>query len=147
MDNRDDASETDLESTVRDVLQHHPVRLAILFGSRSRDSSTDRSDVDLAVEFDGIRPDDAEYSDVYLGLLDELENGLPVPVTVDLVDVHSMPPRFAREVFEHGTLLLGTVARRDELASERSGDPLSKEQAHARIDAAVERMRAGQSSN
>lgn len=101
MGERDRSWNARVESTLRDVIRRHPVRLAILFGSRSRGASSDDSDVDLAVEFDALRPEDDGYSDVYLGLLAELES--VSPADVDLVDVHSMPPPFARSVFDTGS--------------------------------------------
>ncbi|WP_263019805.1 nucleotidyltransferase family protein [Natronobiforma cellulositropha] len=141
MDERDESSAS-IESTLRAVCRRHPVRFALLFGSRTREPavSTGPRDVDLAVEFESLRPADFGYSDVYLALLDDLESRLGP--AVDLVDVHSMPPQFAGSVFDHGRVVYGPSSRGDELAALLSGDPVSKEQARARIDTAVERLYA-----
>jgi hypothetical protein len=99
--------------------------------------------VDLAVEFEELRPDDDGYSDAYLRLLSDLEETLSV--TVDIVDVHTMPPEFARVVFDQGILLRGTEQRRSELEQAIAGDELTVSEARERVAAAADRLREGSS--
>lgn len=46
------------------TLEAAPVSFAMVFGSAGRGELTDRSDLDIAVEFDGLRSSDDGYSDV-----------------------------------------------------------------------------------
>jgi predicted nucleotidyltransferase len=139
----DKAEDSPLEDTalddVREVLAQHSVSFALLFGSGARVSTTEMGDVDLAVEFEELRPDDDGYSDAYLRLLSDFEETLSV--AVDIVDVHTMPPAFARVVFDQGILLLGTDQRRVELEQPIAGDELTVNDARKRVAAAVDRLR------
>lgn len=128
-----------IRRTLRSVLDEHPVSFAMVFGSAARGSMDDRSDVDVAVEFDDHRPGDDGYSDVYLRLVSDLDGALPTDV--DVVDVHSMPPQFARVAFDDGDVIVGSDSRRRELEREVAGDSPSRRDACARIAAAAERLR------
>ncbi len=132
-----------IRRTLRSVLDGHPVSFAMVFGSAARGSMDDRSDVDVAVEFDDHRPGDDGYSDVYLRLVSDLDGALPTDV--DVVDVHSMPPQFARVAFDDGDAIVGSDSRRRELEREMAGDSPSRSNAHARVAAAAERLREGSS--
>lgn len=124
------------------VLSRYSLSFAMVFGSAARSEMTDESDIDLAVAFENVRPEDDGYSDVYLALRSDLNAVLPT--AVDLVDVHSMSPQFARTAFGTGIVIIGTEKRRDELKDELSGEPISVEDAHERVSAAVKRLRETQ---
>ena len=87
-----------LREEVRDVVgrewdalrRHHGVRRIGLFGSAVRGDATDRSDVDILVEFDGVTFD--RYMDVKFLLEDELGR------RVDLVTVGSLKPRLRERI-------------------------------------------------
>jgi predicted nucleotidyltransferase len=102
---------------LRSTLEEQPVQLAVLFGSHARGRSHAGSDVDIAVEFDGIRPDDDEYNETLFGLVAELSRTLDTD-DVDVVDIHTLGPDVASAVFENGTVLLGDEARFQELGEE-----------------------------
>lgn len=128
-------------STLRDierVLGAHDVELGILFGSAARPDG-DPSDLDLAISFADDRPSDDGYSSAYFDLLSDLESTLETGI--DLVDVHSMKPRFARIVFEEGVLVVGSSERRDTLAESIGDETPSLEDAKDRIGAAASRLR------
>lgn len=124
---------------IQRVLSRYPVSLALLFGSAARGSGTGASDIDIAIEFDSLRPDDDGYSEMYLGVLSDLDDA--TAREVDVVDVHTLSPQFAHVVFDEGILLRGSLARRRELENEIAGDPPSVREARERVSAAVERLR------
>lgn len=124
---------------MRDVLDGHSVAFAMVFGSRGRGTADADSDIDIAVEFSDIRPTDDGYSATYLRLVTDLSEELDM--TVDVIDVHSMPARFARAAFETGIVVHGTEARRQQLENELVGNSISFDEARSRVSAAVERMK------
>ena len=140
-----DGSSLDEETleTLRRELAEHGVSFALLFGSGARGSMDEHSDVDVAIEFADRRPTDAGYSDAYLRLRSALAESLPT--AVDLVDVHSMGPRFASVALEEGTVILGTEARRMALRERYGGESVSLAEARERVAAAAERLREGTS--
>lgn len=131
------------QQTIREVLERHSVQFGVLFGSQVRGTSSQQSDVDIAFEFDDRRPGDEGYANRYLQLLNDLDETLPVPV--DLVDVHTISPSFARVTLEEGTILVGTETRRDELVREYAGEKPTLEDAKERVAAAADRLRAEES--
>ncbi len=141
-----------IRTTVRSVLADHPVSFAMLFGSSARGTMDDRSDVDLALEFDTHRPDDDGYSELYLRVGSELEDALPTDV--DVVDVHTMTPQFASVAFDEGdvvvvtdgggALLVVSEDVRAELERDVAGDPPSFENVRNRVAAAAKRLRNDQ---
>jgi predicted nucleotidyltransferase len=122
-----------------EVLERHSVAFAMVFGSRGRETADADSDIDIAVEFADVRPADDGYSTTYLRLVTDLTDALDM--TVDVVDVHSMPPRFAHAAFDTGTVVHGTETRRRRLVDELAGDPITLDEARSRVSAAVERMK------
>lgn len=114
--------------TIRSVLADHPVRLGILFGSRVRDRSHDRSDIDVAIEFDGLRPGDAAYRETLLQLGVDLCTALGSD-DIDVLDIRSSDPALARSILDHGVLVVGSPQRADTLrariADESSTDAKS----------------------
>ncbi|WP_254543196.1 type VII toxin-antitoxin system MntA family adenylyltransferase antitoxin [Halomarina pelagica] len=134
----DSTLDDEVRERLRDVLSRHPITFAIVFGSTARGTATGNSDIDIAVAFEDIRPDDTGYSRVYLRLSTDLADALATDV--DIVDVYSMSPRFARAVFDSGDLLIGTEEKRRALETELAGEPISLDEASERISAAVDRM-------
>lgn len=106
---------------IRSTLEAHPVRLAVLFGSHARGESHARSDIDLAVELDGIRPGQPTFNEAFFGLSADLSETLETD-GIDLVDVHTLSPPLARVVFEEGVILVGSERRAEELREELGAD-------------------------
>lgn len=132
------ALDDDRRRRLEQVLSEYPLSFAMVFGSASRGTMDDTSDVDLAVEFEELRPDDEEYNGVYLSLVAALETALAI--SVDVVDVHTMSPQFARAAFDDGTVLIGSAEKRATLADEIAAEELRVADARERVAAAVERL-------
>ena len=124
---------------IRDVLDTHPVRLAVLFGSQVTGSTDDRSDVDVAVELDA---DIERLGETVLAILTDLSVALDRnDLDIGLVD--DLAPRVGRAAFTHGVLISGSSERaralqnRFEAAAKRdqSDRPLRE-----RLDETLERV-------
>lgn len=124
---------------LRAVLDARPVRLAILFGSHASGDARSRSDVDLAVELERLRPGDAGYNDVFFGLSADVSERLETN-DVDVVDVHSASPSLARAIFEDGVLLVGTPERAAELRRRLARAEREERSPRKRFDDAVRRI-------
>lgn len=133
-----DIDETLPLETVRSVLQAHPVRLAILFGSFATDTTHPRSDIDIAVEFDTLTPTDPDYNETLFGLSVSLSETLEAD-DVDLVDIHTLSPQVAQAVFEHGVLLVGDQSRAVELRRRITAPPTERSP-RERFDAALAKI-------
>ncbi len=120
------------------VFEREPVRLALCFGSRATGRTHDHSDIDLAVELEGLRPGDEGYNDAFFGLYAEV-TGVLGREDVDLVDIHSLSGSLARAVFETGVLLYGDPERvptlEAQVDTERDDRPPRE-----RLDSAIERI-------
>ena len=125
---------------LRDLLGSHDVGLAIVFGSTAR-SHDDPADLDIAVEFATKRPTDDGYAAAYIDLYTALEDEFARPV--DLVDVHSMSPGFARVVIDDGVLIRGSSDRLATLERRLAGDSPSVADAQERVSAAASRLEEG----
>lgn len=125
---------------LRSVLEEFPVSLAILFGSRADGRARSASDVDVAVEFDDLRPTDPDYNDVFLGLSAALSRTFRTD-EVDLVDVQDAAPPLLDSILGRGVLVLGDPNRAEELRNQRL-DAGSKREPRARFDAALSRIDA-----
>ncbi|QLH76811.1 nucleotidyltransferase domain-containing protein [Halosimplex rubrum] len=140
-----DGAETDLAldeaelSRIREEFSRNRVSFAMVFGSVARGGTRPNSDLDLAVSFEDLDPEDEGYSDAYLRLRSAIADA--VPFDVDIVDVRTMPETFAESAFDHGVTVLGSEAERAELESELTEGSLSTEAAKDRVTAAVERLR------
>lgn len=110
-----------LHEALRSVLLEHPVRLAILFGSHASGDSHVESDVDVAVELDGLRPGQDGYNETFFRLSADVSEALGRD-DVDVVDVHSLTPSLARSVAEHGVVLVGDRGRADRLLGRTATD-------------------------
>jgi len=124
---------------IQSVLDTHPVRLAVLFGSQVTGVTDDRSDVDIAVELDaGVeRP-----GETVLAILTDLSVALDRnDLDIGLVD--DLAPRVGRAAFTHGVLLCGSLQRaktlrdRFEAATKRDQSDRSLRE---RLDETLERV-------
>jgi len=120
-----------------DVLAANGVSFALVFGSAARDTPL-TGDIDIAVEFDELRPEDEGYASATLRLRSALDTALDE--NVDMVDVHSLSPRFARVVFDQGVPVLGYRERMEELAARLAGDEPTVGEARRRVSAAADRL-------
>lgn len=100
------ASTADVDiDALRAVLEGHPVRLAVLFGSRVRGTATAESDVDLAVEFHEELSDDERHR-ATLELIVDLMEALGVN-DVDVTDLEGVRPTVGASALETGIVVLG----------------------------------------
>ena len=131
------ALNTDTEKRLETLCADHGVELAVVFGSSARRADA-AGDLDLAVAFADHRPTDPGYASVFLDLRAALASALDPEI--DLVDIRSMPPRFASVVFEDGVVVYGSEDRLRTLADRLAGDPPSVAEASARVSAAATRL-------
>lgn len=124
---------------IRSTLEAHPVRLAVLFGSHARGESHARSDIDLAVELDGIRPGQPGFNAAFFSLSADLSEALETD-GIDLVDVHTLSPLLARVVLEDGVIVVGSERRAEQLRSELSADGDRDRTPRERFDEALRRI-------
>jgi predicted nucleotidyltransferase len=124
---------------LRSTLAAYPIRLAILFGSHATGTSHQTSDIDVAVEFDGLEPGDEDFNEVFFGLSADLSEIVGTD-DIDLVDVHMLPSTLIRTVFDDGILLIGTETyaetRREQLLA--AADPEQSPQ--ERLDEAIRKI-------
>lgn len=117
--------------------EHAPVRTAICFGSQTHGETHSSSDIDFAVEFDGIQPSDERYNEVYFGLLAELTAILETEA-VDLLDIQTASDSLVRTIIDQGILLYGQLEHvetlREQLLTEEHHSP------RERLDGAIERI-------
>ena len=127
--------------TVRAVLEEHPVRLAILFGSQATGTEHSASDIDIAVEFDGEQPSDPGYNETFFGLGADLSEALETD-DVDLVDINTVSPALAASIFDHGLLLVGDLEYAIEQRRAIVGDEMETRSPRERLDAALAKIDA-----
>src|SRR6056297_529271 len=125
--------------TLQEVLQEHPVQLAILFGSHATGESHSRSDIDIAVEFNTVRPSDPDYNEVFLGLSVGLSEALETD-DVDLVNLQTTSPELAETIFDHGVLLIGDREHVAEIRRQLTATEKQTQSPRERFDAAVARI-------
>jgi predicted nucleotidyltransferase len=126
---------------LQELLQEHPVRLAILFGSHATETTHSKSDIDIAVEFDTHRPTEPGYNDVFLGLSADLSDLLETD-DVDLVDLHGASSSLATAIFEDGVLLVGEEEHATELRRQLSAAESEQPSPREQFDAALDRIDA-----
>ena len=136
------AADTDLDerlpvARLREQFERAPVRVAICFGSQAHGETHGRSDIDFAVEFDEVQPDDEGYNEAYFQLLAAL-TALVETEDVDLVDIHTASGSLVRTIVDQGILVYGSSDRvetlREELYTKEQRSP------RERLDAAIERI-------
>lgn len=112
MSARDDAGLD--HATVKRVLEEHPVRVAVLYGSQVTGTATAESDVDVAIEFESSLSADERHR-ARLALVVDLMEGLGVN-DVDVTDLESIRPAVGASALRTGVVLVGSDARVAELA-------------------------------
>lgn len=127
---------------LRERLEDQPVRLAVLFGSHATGETHTHSDVDLAIELDGLRPGDDGYNDALFGVIATASETLDTD-DVDVVDVHTLSPRFAHAVFETAVLVYGSRERLETLAETIPTAEPTVEEARKRVTDAADRLTSG----
>ena len=127
--------------TLKEIFQDHPVRLAILFGSQASGSTHETSDIDLAVEFENIRPPDSNYNEAFFGLSVDLSETLHTD-GIDLVDLHTVSPALAEAIFEKGLLIIGDQKHASELQRRLTEVETEQKTPRDRLKNALERIDA-----
>ncbi len=125
---------------VREVLEQHPVRLGVLFGSQVRGTSGDHSDVDVAVEFDPSLSDERCYR-AKLSLVVSLAKALGTD-DIDVADFGDVEPDVGASALEHGVVLVGELERAEQLREqfESQLSTTTHEQRMRRFDELLTRM-------
>lgn len=126
--------------TVVAVLESTPVTLAVLYGSRARGTATERSDIDIAVEFDEALSS-SERTHARLALIERLSAKLSTD-EVDVVPISRMSDELLGDVFEDGILLHGSPERLNAYAERvsetaREDDPATFDELLTRLDRVV----------
>jgi predicted nucleotidyltransferase len=124
---------------LQSVLGDHPIRLAVLFGSYATDRVHARSDVDIAVEFENLRPGDDSYNEGFLGLGADVSEALGTD-DVDLLDVHALSASLARSVFEEGVLIIGEPERVQALRQRLVDDERDERSPRRELDESLQRI-------
>lgn len=127
---------------LRDVLEEHSVRLAVVFGSEVTGQMHPRSDLDVAVEFDeSVEDESGALLSLYSALASALDRN-----DVDLSLVSDLKPRVGLSAFSEGVLVLGpeerveTLRQEFERAVESNQD--HRESLRERFDAVIEDVEA-----
>jgi predicted nucleotidyltransferase len=123
---------------LQSVLGDHPIRLAVLFGSYATDRIHARSGVDIAVEFENLRPGDDSYNKGFLGLGADVSEALGTD-DVDLLDVHALSASLARSVFEEGVLIIGEPERVQALRQRLVDDERDERSPRRELDESLQR--------
>jgi predicted nucleotidyltransferase len=129
-------SNSDIDA-VRKVLEQHPVRLAVLFGSVVSGETHPHSDVDIVVEFeDSVTPTD-EILPLIANLSSALERN-----DIDLSTVHDIKPRVGAAAFNEGILLVGSQERMElhRAGFERAIEHTEEKPLRERFDAVIENI-------
>jgi len=122
---------------LQNLFREQQVRLAICFGSVAGGKEHVRSDIDLAVEFEELRPGDDGYNDRFFELYRTVSETLGTD-DVDLLDVHSLSDSLARTVLSDGVLVHGDLDR-VETVRKRFTDH-EETAPDERLDSAIERI-------
>jgi len=101
-----DRTDQPIRETVGATLADHPVSVGLLFGSRARGESHERSDVDVAVVFTDTDPGDPGHVNARLALGADLALALGTD-DIDVVDLQSAPQSLVRAIFRDGERLVG----------------------------------------
>lgn len=124
---------------IREALSEYPVSFAAIFGSVGTGDTDAASDIDVVVDFDASvrdrRDRTATYLQVVTALTDEFDRD------VDVVDIASTSPEFARSILDTSLIVIGTETTRQELAARYAGELPSREEATTAISEAVDRMK------
>lgn len=129
-------------TAVERVVEQHPVRAAVLYGSRVRGTAGADSDVDVAVAFED-RLSSAERLQARVELVVDLIEALGID-DVDVADLDAIRPAVGLSALEDGDVLLGDdVARtyRDRFREAAVLDDETHEDRMRAFDAVLERLK------
>lgn len=140
---RDAQDQLDFDvDTLRAVLEEHPVRLAVVFGSEVTGQTHSRSDLDVAVEFDeSVEGEHGALLSLHSAVASALDRN-----DVDLSLVPDLKPRVGLAAFSEGVLVLGpeermeTHRREFERSVESQRD--QRESLRQRFDAVIDHVDA-----
>ena len=138
---RNDVGPGEIEAEdIRTVLEHHPIRLGVLFGSRARGRSGVHSDVDVAVSFVPSLSE-AERHRTRIDLIVELTRTLGID-DVDVVDLDGVRPEVGASALEGGLVLVGDPTLAEDLRErfEARATSLSHAERMRRFDELLARM-------
>ena len=100
----------DVAAIVR-ILERVPVTLGILYGSHARGEATERSDIDIAVEFDeGLSS--VERTRARLDLIEQLNVELETD-DADVLPLSRAPNELLEEILTDGVLIYGSITDLD----------------------------------
>jgi predicted nucleotidyltransferase len=92
---------------LRDALEVHPVRIAVVFGSEVTGRTHPRSDLDVVVEFDeSVEDEHGALLSLHSTLASALDRN-----DVDLSLVSDLKPRVGLDAFSEGVLVVGSSDR------------------------------------
>lgn len=103
----------DVPEPIGSVLREHPVRTAVLFGSRVQGTETAESDLDIAVEFDVDHSVDERHR-ARLELIVDLMEALDTD-DIDVADLSAIRPAVGASALRTGVVLLGDADRVERL--------------------------------
>jgi predicted nucleotidyltransferase len=104
--------DTDI-TTIERVVEGHPIRFAVLFGSHARGTQTAFSDVDIAVEFEESVSDE-DRTRIRLDLIVQLIEALGTD-EVDVAVLDSIRPEIGFSAVRDGVVLTGSDDRANQL--------------------------------
>ncbi len=100
----------DIKKCTRQWLSlHGSIRFAILFGSFAKQTDTQQSDIDIAIEMD--KPLNAEKKLILLQTFAEITDR-----RIDLVDLKTVGEPLLNQIVQHGIMLKGTKANMIQLS-------------------------------
>lgn len=123
---------------LQEVLDQHPIRLGVLFGSQATGEAGSHSDIDVAVEF---LPSVEDQFKAQLRLGVDLTDVLGTD-DVDVVDLQTVPPAVGYSALAHGTVLVGDSERAEELLAQfdRERERSTSTERRERFDDALGRL-------
>lgn len=121
------------------VLDEHPIRLGVLFGSQATGAAGSHSDVDVAVEF---LPSVEDQFKAQLALGVDLTSALGTD-DVDVVDLQTVRPAVGYSALSGGTVLVGDAERVEELLAQFDSerDRSTSRERRERFDDALGRLK------
>lgn len=114
-----DIDGVDIE-TLREVLEESPITLGVLYGSVARGTDHERSDIDVAVEFDEDLSS-TDRTDARLSLIERLAIALGTD-DVDVVPIARVPHSLLDEIRTDGVILIGSESDLERHVGSRTRD-------------------------
>ncbi|MEF8786195.1 MAG: nucleotidyltransferase domain-containing protein [Haloarculaceae archaeon] len=125
--------------TLQQLFEEQQVRLAICFGSYASGRTHSQSDIDLALEFEDVRPGDDSYNDTFFRVYEAVSTALETD-DVDLLDIHSLSGSLAQTVLTDGILIYGNAERVEALREQLIVEETEQQSPRDRLDTAIERI-------